>query len=727
VAGPQTATESEPYTPLTVESHWQERWAEEGVFLIRPPEPGVTDAYVQVSCPFTSGEAHMGHIRSFTIGDSYARFRRARGDSVLFSMGFDAFGLPAELGAIANEITPQEWVMRCAERMRSQFDELGLSFDWSRTFVSSDPSIYQWTQWLFLLLLEQGLIYQREGPVDWCDRCQTVLANAQVENGKCWRCHQTTELRNKVQWYLNTGVYNEENFEKLDSLTGWNKIAIGTQRSLLGRVDGVEFELRGEDGRSLTVFARDHEEDGIAEGRFVLLSPNHPEIEKWMESEDDGEAGDASRSGGWLRDARNADQIPIVDTGHWVSAPDGSGRLPVWMSPTVDGRYGPTAVLGTPELDKTDEVIFERIETPMDPVALEKSSLAATPALRYKISDFPVSRQRAWGTPIPIVHCPDCGVVPVPRDQLPVRLPDNMAVSEAGSVLAIDDDFKRCECPKCGGEAERETDTMDCHMDTAWMECALAVPADERPKQVFDHPELSRWMPCLYIHGADTGGFILDERAVAKAMRDAGHGDFFDDGEPFSGILMHGMVHLDGRKMSKHLGNVVSPSELVERVGADAVRFGMMQAAAPTRNVNWDDEVMLDSERFLTRLCNYAEQRLESDIGGPDFKIDMEDKVRRRLARWCNAGIRKVTENLERLSMHGVTQNAMVMLARIEDFEKRVTRDREFSDEDREAELAALMVLVQLMAPITPHLAEELWQKAGHTELLAKQPWPESV
>jgi leucyl-tRNA synthetase len=611
--------------------------------------------------------------------------------------------------------------------MRVQFDELGLSFDWSRTFVSSDPEIYQWTQWLFLLLLEQGLIYQRQGPVDWCERCQTVLAQAQVENGKCWRCHETTELRNKTQWYLNTGVYNEENFEKLETLSGWNKIAIGTQRSLLGRTDGVEFELHGEDGTPLTVFARDGDPEAIEEGRFVLLSPNHPEIEKWIGGEGDDEAEDASRSGGWLRDARNADQIPILDTGHWVSAPDGSGRLPVWMSPTVDGRYGPTAVLGTPELDKSDEVIFERIETPMDPLPLQESSLVCEPALRFKISDFPVSRQRAWGTPIPIVHCPECGVVPVPADQLPVRLPDNMAVSEAGSVLTIDEEFKRCKCPKCGGAAERETDTMDCHMDTAWMECALAVPAEDRPQGVFDHPELDRWMPCLYSHGADTGGFILDERAVAKAMRDAGQGAFFEDGEPFSGILMHGMVHLDGRKMSKHLGNVVSPSELVERVGADAVRFGMMQAAAPTRNVNWDDEVMLDSERFLTRLWNYAEQRIESEIPGPDYKIDMEDKVRRRLARWCNAGIRKVTENLERLSMHGVTQNAMVMLARIEDFEKRVSRDREFTDEDREAELAALMLLVQLMNPVTPHLAEELWQKAGHTELLATQPWPESV
>ncbi len=725
MAGLPSATESEPYTPLTVESHWQERWAEEGVFLIPAPEPGVTDAYVQVSCPFTSGEAHMGHIRSFTIGDSFARFRRARGDSVLFSMGFDAFGLPAELGAIENGITPEEWVRRCAEKMHGQFDQLGLSFDWSRTFVSCEPAIYQWTQWLFLLLLEQGLIYQRQGPVDWCDRCQTVLASVQVEGGKCWRCHEETELRNKTQWYLNTGVYNEENFEKLETLTGWNKIAIGTQRSLLGRVDGVEFELHGEDGTPLTVFARDPE--GIAEGRFVLLSPNHPEIGKWMEGEGDDGADDASRSGGWLRDARNADQIPIIDTGHWVSAPDGSGRLPVWMSPTVDGRYGPTAVLGTPELDKTDEVIFERIETPMDPVALDEASLAAEPARRYKISDFPVSRQRAWGTPIPIVHCPECGVVPVPLEQLPVRLPENMAVSEAGSVLAIDEEFARCECPKCGGEAKRETDTMDCHMDTAWMECALAVPAEDRPQGVFDHPELDRWMPCLYIHGADTGGFILDERAVAKAMRDAGSGDFFDDGEPFSGILMHGMVHLDGRKMSKHLGNVVSPQELVERVGADAVRFGMMQAAAPTRNVNWDDEVMLDSERFLTRLWNYAEPLFERDPRGEDYEIDMNDKNRRRMDRWCKTGVKKVTENFERLSMHGVTQNAMVLLARIEEFETRVSREREMTDEDREAEAAALVTLVRLMYPITPHLAEEMWQRSGHSELLAKQPWPESA
>ena len=722
-----TSSSTTDYDPSAIEPKWQQAWRRENAFLTPVEhEEGREDAYVLVSCPFTSGAAHLGHVRSYSIGDAHARFRRARGDAVLFSLGFDAFGLPAEPGAIENGLPPREWVDTCAARMRDQFDSMGFSFDWSREFISCDEDIYRWSQWLFLVLLEGGLIYEREGTVDWCGNCKTVLARSQAQDGRCWRCHEPVVLMRRSQWYVKASVYNEENDRNLPGLNGWNKGAIGAQRSVLGRVDGVELDAKTLDGDTLTLFTPFG--DAVAAGEFALLSPNYPDIDRWIVSPEVREQLGELRDGGWQRDDRKLDEVAVVETGLSVVAPGIEHPLPVLISPSVDARFGPTAVLGIPTVDRTDRAVFERLpEAPGLSWRNRDTRLVTRPAKRFRASDFPISRQRAWGAPIPIVHCDACGTVPVPLDGLPVRLPDDLTVTGDGNALNDRPDFIECECPSCGNPARRETDTLDCHFDAASQEFPLPVPTADRGRSLLDHPELKRWVPSAwYINGADTGNFVLDQRSIAKALRDLGVFDFLPDGEPYGPTFTHEMVQLDGRKMSKHLGNSVTPQEIVDRIGADALRFAMLYAAAPAKSFTWDENLLTYSTSFLRRFWAYAEPRLEG--ASRDAQIDLSDGLRRRLATWCDTAVRKITENFVALDMHRVTRNLIAFSTRIEDFEARtVARRGEPSAEDREAIVFALCLFLRLLAPVAPHLAEELWSRTGDDGFVTDAGWPEPV
>ena len=674
----------------------------------------------------------MGHIRSYSIGDAHARFRRARGDAVLYSLGFDAFGLPAELGALEHGLPPREWVDTCAARMREQFDALGFSFDWSRTFMSCDEDIYRWSQWLFLVLLEGGFIYEREGSVDWCDSCKTVLARAQAEGGECWRCHGPVRLVRRSQWYVRGSVYAEENDRRLADLTAWNKGAIGAQRSVLGRVDGVELDAQTLDGRALTLFTPHSDEVMAAE--FALLSPNHPEIDRWTTREGVHEKLAGLRDAGWQREDRKLEEVAVVETGDSVFVPGISHPLPVLISPSVDARFGPTAVLGIPSADRTDKAIFEKPEMSLNDARGglrhggvwrgAKVKVVPRPAKRFRGGDFPISRQRAWGTPIPIVHCDACGTVPVPLDQLPVRIPEDLTVTAEGNALLERPDFLECECPSCGGHARRETDTLDCHFDAASQQYPLPAPTADRGRSLLTHPELERWVPVeWYINGADTGNFVLDQRTISKMLRDLGHFTWLPDGECYRATFTHEMVQLDGRKMSKHLGNTVTPQEIVEQLGADTLRLAMLHAAAPAKAFTWDESLLTFSGAFLRRLWTFAEPRL-SAAPSPPRELDVEDGLRRRLAGWCETAVRKITENYERLDMHRATRNLMSLFERIEDFEARVAARREPTPEDRDATVYALCLLLRLLAPVAPHIAEELWTRSGSEGFVAEAGWP---
>ncbi len=765
------------YDPHAIEARRQAAWRERGAFKTPDARPDRPRRYIKPSAPFTSGNIHIGHVRSYSIGDAYARFWRARGEDVLFAFGFDSFGLPAELGAIAGKESPSDWVRRCAEHMTGQLQRLGFSFDWNRTFMSSDSTMYRWSQWLFLTLLDAGLIYRGTGTVDWCDTCQTTLATIQVENGECWRCHNPVRLIQRPQWYLRLSAYVRENDDRLAELARggmWDENALASQRFILGRVDGVELDLRERDsGATLTVFTP--HPDAIEEARFVAVSPRHPQVELW--ASDDGELAqrlEELRAGGLERAARDAQTMPLVDTGRALVSPAGDGSLPVIVTPTVDGRFGPTAVLGIPAHDRTDAVIAKRLlgysAEERDGGALgpgERDGRASTarmgaedartgiedvqhvhayararedgigpagmrPAVRYKAGDFTISRQRSWGTPIPIVYCESCGTVPVHKEQLPVLLPLDLVPTGEGNPLAEREDFVETECPACGGAARRETDTLDCHFDALWLWVPVCVPPTDRERaleEILALEDLRAWLPCeRVVAGSDSGNFVFDQRTVTKALRDIGPLSFLADGEPFAGCLFHEMVIAEGRKMSKHLGNVVDPDELVAEHGADTIRLAVLYAAAPQRSLNWSDSAVQRCRRFLRGLWEYTHTQLaerEAPEQTSEMGPDKTEHLRKRLEQWCEIALEKITSDVQELQMHSAVRNVMRMFDRIKDYESRVIAKRGWlCGEDADALAAALSMLAVVLTPFAPHIAEELLAALGEDPAGAPVRWP---
>ncbi|HWC08379.1 MAG TPA: class I tRNA ligase family protein, partial [Solirubrobacterales bacterium] len=586
-----------------------------------------------------------------------------------------------------------DWVAECGERMLAQMKRLGFSFDYDRVFYSSDESFYGWSQWLFLTLLQMDMIYRDDATVDWCDTCQTTLATIQVEDGRCWRCHNEVRLIRRPTWFLRITPYLEENDENTGKLENWNDLALATQRYILGRADGVELDLEGSGG-TLTVFSPHREFVGHAS--FVLLSPRHPQIDAWVADEEVREQLEQMRSGGWERSAR-------------------------------DARFGPTAALGIPLVDEADRDLAARaervaaVELPAEGEALTPAPAAgARESKRYRANDFSISRQRSWGTPIPVIHCERCGVVPVPAEDLPVVLPRDLVPTGEGNPLAERPDFVDVECPRCGGAAKRETDTLDCHFDALFLWVPAAVPPEDRAEQMFTHPELRDWLPAeRLVAGGDSGGFVFDQRIVTKALRDHGEFAFMEAGEPFAGCLFHEMVIADGRKMSKHLGNVVNPDELVERYGADTVRLAVLYAAGPAKTLNWSDGAVRFANRFLRGFWTYAHYRfaqLPEMAHDPEAAADTEH-MRERLRKWCDNGLERITADTAELQMHKAIRNITRLFERIQDFEKRVVQRRGQLDRaDAEAQAAALVLLAQVLMPFAPHAAEQILLGSGRPD-----------
>jgi leucyl-tRNA synthetase len=717
------------YDPRAIEERRQREWEERDAFRTPPVEEGRTGIYIKASAPFTSGNVHIGHVRSYAIGDAYARFQRARGEPVLFAFGFDAFGLPAELGAIANGESPSEWVARCAEHMTGQLKRLGFSFDWERTFMSSEEIMYRWSQWLFLTLLDADLLYRGSGSVDWCENCQTTLATIQVENGTCWRCHNPVRLIQRPQWYLRISAYLQENDRRLAELEKWDETSLASQRFVLGRTDGVELEARAPDGRQLTVFTPHTE--GLARARFVLMSPKHPEVELWAGDPAVHAQLEEMRLGGWERSSRSADSIALVNTGCALTLAGGTSPLPLLISPVVDERFGATAVLGIPEHDRTDEVIAERLSEVL-PMGPGGEIAGARLAVRYKADDFSISRQRSWGTPIPIVYCEGCGAVPVPIEQLPVALPLDLKPTGAGNPLAEREDFVNTPCPRCGAPGRRETDTLDCHFDALWLWIPACVPASERARpveEILALADLRAWLPSeRLVAGSDSGNFMFDQRITTKALRDIGPLAFLAGGEPFAGALMHEMVIRDGRKMSKHLGNVVDPDELVEAYGADTVHMAVLWAARPQKSLNWSDSAVQFCHRFLHNLWAYSHARFAQRVeDSGTLDPAHTEHLRRRLEKWCEIAVAKITAELAELEMHKAVRNAIRLLDRVKDFESRVLeRSGALCREDHEALREALGLTARVLIPFAPHIGEELWLASGLAEPGVDPPWPQA-
>ncbi|MEX2025091.1 MAG: class I tRNA ligase family protein [Thermoleophilaceae bacterium] len=748
------------YDAAAVERRRQAAWRAREAYRTPPPSDDREDAYVKAVCPFTSGHIHVGHVRSYTIADAHARYRRMRGDAVLFSIGFDAFGLPAELAAIAGGESPADWVQRSYEHMLGQFERMGFSFDWERVFVSSDEEQYRWSQWLFLAFLEAGMLYQEEANVDWCDGCETTLASLQVEDGRCWRCHGPVRLIRRRQWFLRISAYLEENERGIDAHEElWDRPAVTAQRAILGRVEGVEVELGAADGGGVLTCFTEHP-DQLPHARFAMISPRHPDVEAWIDDAGVRAELEELRGGGWQRGDRSADSVPVIETGRWVRSASGQVLLPVVVSPAVDGRYGASAVLGIPAADESDGVIAKRLGLEPRPAAeaagvrphdgrksavdagAEGQAAPATPrpAVRYRAGDFAISRQRSWGGPIPIVHCEACGEVPVPKEDLPVRLPRDLRPTGEGNPLAARPDFLETTCPRCGGDARRETDTLDCHFDDLWMWLPTCVPQQDRAERMFDHPECERWLPgAMLIHGADGGGYFFDQRITAKALRDIGPLAHLDDGEQFTGAVMHEMVTQDGRKMSKHLGNVVDPDELMGRVGADTTRLAVLHGARPRRALNWTENAVQYCNKLVRDLWAYAAERLPGPDGpaasdggaagdgaGASREDEAAERRRERLAGWVATAVEKVGEDLDELEMQRAVKNVIRLFESIQSFEAKATKANrgELPDADARAIADALTTLAQLLTPFAPHVGEELWLASAHGQPGEDVPWP---
>jgi leucyl-tRNA synthetase len=737
--------EAVPPAHRELDERWQAIWREQRVFATPGEDAEGPSRYVFPSCPFTSGNAHLGHARIYSVSDAFARFRRAMGDQILFTTGFDSFGLPSELEAIRRGITPAEWVEQCCENFRRDFSGLGVSFDWERSFVTCEEQHYQWTQYLFLLLLEHDLIYRQERQVHWCDSCQTVLAQTQAEGGICWRCDSPVDFVPLEQWFFRATRYAAENDDNLDTLRGWDANALGAQRSLLSRVEGVEVDALTPAGTRHAVFAA--APDALAQAAFVAVSPNHPQLGDWVGQLGDSEALRAMRSMGW-RSGDRAGTVDVIDTGLTASVAGLAGGLPVLVSPIVDARHGATASLGIPAADRTDAVIGEKAgitPPPADAVAVD---VATRPARRYAITDFSVGRQRSWGAPIPIVYCADCGIVPVPKEQLPVVLPKDLRIDGTGRPLAEDADFVNTECPSCGGPARRETDTLDCHVDAFWTWLSISVPYADRAEAMFDHPQTARWLPVTnVIRGTDGAGFVFDQRSFTKMLRDVGLLTHIEDGEPFTNQRMIGLVRFDGKKMSKHLRNTVELKAMLEEVGADTLRVAMLYAAAPKNDFHWTDEPIRYCAEFLAQLWDWAAPRLtrwqELDAEARE-RIDGGTRLRRKLTTWCDMAQRNVTRALDAIEMKHAVEGVIALFDKLREFERRALAARGAEQEfrppavasdppagdvtlDEAALLIALRQLVRLLAPMAPHLAEELWSLCGEERLLATLPWPEPV
>ena len=671
----------------------------------------------------------MGHVRDYSIGDAYARFRRARGDAVLLGFGFDAFGLPAELAAIERQEPPADWVAQCGERMLGQMKRLGFSFDYDRVFYSSDEGQYRWSQWLFLTLLEAGLIYREDATVDWCDTCQTTLASIQVEDGRCWRCHNEVRLIRRPTWFLRITPYleeNDRNTEKLRELgrPGARHPALHPrpQRRGRGRPRG---RRRRPDRLQPASRRRSAGPASCCSRRATRRSS------AWIADAAVREELEQMRSGGWDRSARDARSVPVVDTGSSIAGPDG-GELPVLVSPLVDARFGPTAAFGIPAVDEADREIAARIERvptwragggrgrggrrarrPPRSRAPARPSATAPTTSRSRAS-APGARRSRSSTARPAARCrcprPTCRWCCRATSSRPARAtrwPSAPTSSTSPAPAAAAPPSARPTPSTATSTRSGSGSRPRCRPRTAPSRCSPT------PTCRSGCPP-SGSSPAATAAASSSTSASSPRRCATSAPSPSS-----TNGEPFAGCLFHEMVIADGRKMSKHLGNVVNPDELVEQYGADTVRLAILYAAGPAKTLNWSDGALRFANRFLRGLWTYSQDRFAALEGTPHDAEAAADTefMRDRLRKWCDNGLARITEDVEQLQMHKAVRNITRLFERIQDFEKRVVKRRGQLDRaDAEAQVAALVLLAQALAPFAPHAAEELLLGSGLVE-----------
>jgi leucyl-tRNA synthetase len=741
----------ERYDAQEIEEKWQRVWKDERAFQVPNPEPDeltrhAEKTYVLEMLPYPSGELHMGHVRNYMLGEVVAHFRRRHGFAVMRPMGFDSFGLNAENAAIKEGHHPREVTERNIAAIRRQMERLGWAIDWSRVLASHEPSYYRWTQWLFLRFFERGLSYRKEAPVKWCPNDQTVLANEQVIDGRCERCGAEVEARNLVQWFFKITDYADQLLDEMALLEEWPERVLTMQRNWIGRSEGADVVFHIEElDEEVEIFTT--RPDTLFGATFFVFAPEHPLVFRLVEgTEHEATVLEYVRHAAARSTVeREEKEKDGVFTGRYATNPVNGERIPIWVAGYVLMEYGTGAIMAVPAHDERDFAFAERygleirqVVAPEEGEPTEGAYVAHTdderlvssgeftgltapegklaivarlaehglaqPAIRFRLRDWLLSRQRYWGCPIPVVHCDECGIVAVPDDELPVLLPEiDEYLPKGRSPLAAAEDWVRVSCPRCGGEARRETDTMDTFVDSSWYFIRYADARNE--SAAFSREIVDYWLPVnQYIGGVEHAILhLLYARFFVKVLNEL---DLVGFREPFARLFTQGMLHRNGAKMSKTKGNTISPDEYVERYGADAVRLYLLFIGPVEQDAEWQDSGFEGIVRFLHRLWRLVLEQAEKL--GPDGTPTPDTP----LARKAHRTIAKVTDDIgRRFALN--TPIAAVM---------ELVNEIQRSPDDPAARFAA-ETAVSLIQPYASHIAEELWERLGH-ERLWVTPWP---
>jgi len=738
---------------------WQKKWEEAKIFKVAE-DAKKKKFYCLEMYPYPSGSGiHMGHTRNYAIGDAYARYKRMQGFNVLYPMGYDAFGLPAENAAIKNKIDPEKWTLTNIHTMETQQKLLGLSYDWDRKLASCDENYYKWNQWIFLKFLEKGLAYKKKSAVNWCPDCKTVLANEQVEDGKCWRCQNDVEKKELEQWFFKITEYAEELLNDIDKLEHWPERVRIMQRNWIGKSQGVElfFDIVDETGKKIdkisTFTTRPDTVFGIT---YLVLAVEHPKVfaltsgtayEKPVKEFIDKVTKESIID----RTAEGKEKNGMF-IGKYFINPFTGDKCPLWVADYALYEYGTGAVMAVPAHDHRDfsfakkynlpiKVVINPDEFDLNPEKMtraytddgtlvnsgEFNGLSNTAAkeqiskyaekkdfgkktVNYKLRDWLISRQRYWGTPIPIIYCKKCGMVPVPYEQLPVKLPKNVKFTGSGNPLLTANEFVNTTCPKCKSPAQRETDTMDTFVDSSWYYLRYCSPkSNDVP---FEKKAVKYWMPVdQYIGGIEHAILhLLYSRFFIKALRDM---HLLDFDEPFNRLLCQGMVLKDGEVMSKSKGNVVDPRVIIDQFGPDTARLFILFAALPEKELEWSDTGVNGSFRFLNRVFALAEENIESiSLENIDEK-SLTDKDRYIYGK-MHKYIKRVTEHIDAFEFSLALGTIMEY---VNDLGKYKEKNKQIFGE-------AMRVLILLLAPFTPHIGEEIWEKIGQKGFISQAQWP---
>jgi len=757
-----------PYTSndiKRVEDKWQKFWQEKKVFRVEA-DPRKEKYYVLEMFPYPSGKIHMGHVRNYTIADVIARYKMMRGFNVLHPMGYDAFGQPAENAAIKNKVAPSEWTYRCIDQMRSGLRRMGFSYDWDREIATSDASYYRWNQWIFLKMFEKGLAYKKASSVNWCPSCQTTLANEEVINGECWRCHSSVIQKELDQWYLKITHYGEALLADLKKLTDWPERVIAMQENWIGKSYGTDifFKVQGAEDM-ITVFTT--RPDTIFGATYVTLAPEHSLVKKLAQGTPQEKTVNAfiAKAANKSRSLRMSaeDRKEGIFTGAYAVNPVNQEAIPIWTADYVLMEYGTGAIMAVPTHDQRDFEFAREHKLPMRVVIQDPAHPDLTPdkmtaayeglgvqvnsihfngltneegkkkiaewmaansmgrvSVYWRLRDWLISRQRYWGTPIPIIYCSTCGLVPVPEKDLPVKLPANAPITgEGGSPLAKVKEFVEVKCPKCGKAARRETDTMATFFDSSWY--FLRYCDAHNDQEIFDQKKAAYWMPVdQYIGGIEHAILhLLYSRFFTKFLEDLG---LVKCDEPFARLLTQGMVLKDGEVMSKSRGNVVDPDEVIGKFGADTLRMFILFAAPPEDQLEWNATGLEGNWRFINRVWSAVESRYQRKSSPARILDSALDEDEKRLELERNAAIKKVTESMEGgFKFNTAISAIMVLMNAVDKFQVPPGNDRKQALLNR-----AIETVVLLFAPFVPHVAEELWEMMGqHRQAsIAFESWP---